>query len=136
MPRGRDDASSRNLPASSSISGSMSGLPFLKLFERNRFLATLRPTCSRSTASLSTSRTNLSTLDCIAGPAILGGDRGVLLLSLPSRLSLSLFSSSRLIRSSAHASERRGTASTQRSTSSATSSFRGIDPIVALAYFR
>lgn len=69
MSRGRDDASSRNASASSSISGSMRGLPFLKPLERKRFLATLRPTCSRSTASLRTSRTNLSTLDCIAAQA-------------------------------------------------------------------
>lgn len=114
----------------------MRGRPFLKLLERKRFLATLRPTCSRSTASPRTSRTNLSTLDCIAGPATRTGEKGALPLSLPSCRSLSLFSSSRLLFSSAHSSDRRGTASTQRSTSSATSSFRGIDPIVALAYFR
>lgn len=108
----------------------------MKPLERKRFLATLRPTCSRSTASLRTSLTNLSTFDCMAGPATLGGFSGALLLSLPSRRSLSLFSSSLLIRSSAHSRESRGTASTQRSTSSATSSFRGIAPMVTLAYSR
>ena len=131
MPRGSIEASRRKRPASSSINGSIRGLFFLNAFDRKRFLATLREMCSRSTASLRTSRTNLSTLFCIAGPATRMGARGFCLRRFPSRQSLARFSSRIRSFSSAHSSERRGTSRAHRSTSSAARSFRGMDPIDA-----